>query len=200
MARSERMAVVGLGNPGERYASTRHNIGFLVVDELARRFSGKWRRSFRFRAWTSEGSVNGMPALLIKPNTFMNQSGEAVGRILRYRGLGPDSLTVVLDDADLALGRLRIRARGSSGGHRGLASIIQSVGSEDFVRLRVGIGRDRDGKGLVDYVLASFSPEEQETVDGVIRRAAEAVVCVMESGVESAMNAYNGAVSAPSEA
>jgi peptidyl-tRNA hydrolase, PTH1 family len=194
------MLVAGLGNPGERYAGTRHNIGFLVVDELAGRLSGKWRRSLRFHAWMSEGTLGGMRALLVKPLTYMNESGDAVGRILRYRGAEPDRLAVVLDDADLPLGRLRIRARGSSGGHRGLLSIIQAVGSEDFVRIRVGIGRETDGRGLVDYVLASFSPEEREIVDGAIERAAEAVVCVMESGVEAAMNAFNGAVPAPSEA
>jgi PTH1 family peptidyl-tRNA hydrolase len=130
--------------------------------------------------------------LLVKPRTYMNGSGEAVGAILRYWKLEPRDMVVLVDDADLQVGQLRLRAKGSSGGHRGLESIIQEAGSPEFPRVRIGVGRDRRGKDLVKHVLTPFSPEERETVRRVVERAAEAVACILESDFSEAMNRYNG--------
>lgn len=184
--------VVGLGNPGKQYANTPHNVGFDVVDELAVRYGCEFRRSLRFRSRIGKVSPSEAALLLVKPETYMNRSGLAVGAVLRYWKAVPGDLLVVLDDADLEMGRIRVRMSGGSGGHRGLASIVEHVGSTDFTRVRIGIGRAGDGRDLVDHVLSSFSDEERERMQPVLCRAADAVQCVMTSGVKAAMNEYNG--------
>jgi PTH1 family peptidyl-tRNA hydrolase len=185
-------AVIGLGNPGKKYARTPHNAGFAVIDELARQRSCRLRRSFRFRAHTAKGEIGGERVILVKPVTYMNRSGHAVAAVLRYWKLLPADMIVVSDDADLDLGRMRIRKKGSSGGHRGLASIIESLGSEDFTRVRLGIGRGDDKKALIDHVLDPLSAAEQKTMQKVVERAGDAVTCLLTSGIEEAMNIYNG--------
>ena len=188
--------IVGLGNPGRKYAQTRHNTGFAVLDELARRAGAEFRKPLWARASTAKAQVGGQDVLLAKPETFMNLSGAAVAALARKRGLQPQDVVVVLDDAELAVGRLRIRARGSAGGHNGLKSIVQCLGSDEFIRVRVGIGRSGGAPGLTDHVLGSFTAAERAALAPVIPLAAEAVECILSAGVEQAMNRYNGERSA----
>ena len=184
--------VVGLGNPGKEYASTPHNAGFLVVDELAGMVSCGLRRNSRFQARIGQVPRGDDKLTLVQPQTFMNNSGAAVAAILGFWKISPADMVVVLDDADLKMGQLRIRQRGSSGGHRGLESVIQSVGTAEFVRVRVGIGRDRQGGDLVGHVLAPFEGAAAAWMVRIVRQAAEAVMCVFDAGGEDAMNRFNG--------
>ena len=183
--------VAGLGNPGKRYAHTPHNAGFDVVDGLSDSLGFRLKRSFRFRARLGKGTACGGGLLLVEPLTFMNNSGLVVSSVMRYHRAVPDDLVVVLDDADLGLGRIRIRQRGSSGGHRGLDSIIRHVGSSEFVRVRVGIGRQQGGD-LVHHVLSPFSAAERERMSRIAARAGEAVLRIVDAGADIAMNEFNG--------
>jgi len=184
-------AVVGLGNPGREYASTPHSIGFEVIDRLAAEARAKLKASLRFSAMTGRLVVLETEVLLVKPQTYMNVSGPAVSAVLRYYKIEPSDLIVVLDDADLEAGRIRIRQSGSSGGHKGLLSVAESVGTGDFVRVRIGIGRGADGIDLVKHVLDHFGAEERLVMNEVVREAAGAVVSILSSGVDRAMNEYN---------
>ena len=185
--------VAGLGNPGREYERTPHNIGFAVVDMLAERLDCRMRRSLRFPARLSRASWAGESLVLVEPLTFMNASGEAVGPLMRRHGVVPDGLVVVLDDADLPLGRLRIRSQGGAGGHRGLASIIEAVGTDAFPRVRIGIGRRGGAEGaLVGHVLTPFDSDGRSVADAAVTRAAESVLWLVEHGVASAMNRFNG--------
>jgi len=189
-------AVVGLGNPGREYRDTPHNAGFSVVELLASRWDASLRRSWRARAKTGGCMFAGEKVLLVEPQTFMNRSGDAVSWVLRYNRLGAEDLIVVVDDADLPTGRIRIRTKGSSGGHNGLESVIGSVGTKDFVRIRVGIGRgERRGSGLIDHVLSPVRGKGAELLGAGIETAADAVQSVIENGVEKAMNEFNGSKS-----
>jgi len=183
--------VVGLGNPGRGYEKTPHNVGFAVIDELARQLSSSMRTSFRFRARLGRAIVKGQDLLLVKPQTYMNRSGTTTAAILRYRKVLPSDMIVVLDDADLDFGRIRIRAKGSSGGHKGLESVIQGIGSEEFARVRIGVGRGSGGTGLVEHVLDPFSEEEKRQMKEVTKKAAAVVLTILESGVDFAMNNFN---------
>ena len=183
--------VVGLGNPGSRYARTPHNVGFAVVDELARRAGGDWKHSRRFRSELARVQVAGVEALLVKPQTFMNCSGEAVAPVLRYHAAEASDLVVVLDDADLPEGRLRLRGSGGTGGHRGLESVMQSVGTGAFARVRVGIGRRAAGGGLVEHVLAPLSGDAHAQMVETVGRAADAVERLLGAGLAAAMNEFN---------
>jgi len=184
--------IVGLGNPGKQYEKTPHNIGFAVADHLGERLGAAFRRGLRFKARTASARHGSTPLLLVKPRTYMNNSGMAVARIVRYRKAAPADTIVIVDDADLPLGRLRVKARGGSGGHRGLASLIQHLGSSEFARVRIGIGRDERGEGLIDHVLTPFSKEERRAMAPVVERAADAVLHIVQHGVEAAMNIFNG--------
>lgn len=184
--------IVGLGNPGKRYENTPHNVGAQVVKRLAARLECKLRGSFRFRARIGRSAAGGVESLLVMPRTWMNESGSSVSAILRYHRLGPEDLIVVVDDADLEIGRLRIRRKGSSGGHKGLISVSQHVGSEEFSRLRIGVGRSNNGEDLVRHILHPFSALEREAIDKVVDTAVDAVVCLLEFGEDRAMNEYNG--------
>jgi PTH1 family peptidyl-tRNA hydrolase len=180
-------AIVGLGNPGREYASTRHNIGFDVVDEVARR----WQ--VQLRPWKSVADVavvGTRGAVLVEPQTFMNLSGDAVGRIAAFHKLEPSDILVVVDEVQLPLGRLRIRRSGSAGGHNGLKSIIQHVG-QAFPRLRLGVGRGDPAWDLADHVLSRFAREERDTVAEAVSRAADAVDVFVDEGLEAAMNRFN---------
>ena len=183
--------VVGLGNPGEQYANTPHSIGFEVVDELAAGLDCRLRKSFWFRAKVGKAVAGGGDVLLVKPQTYMNASGSAVSAILRYHKALPSDMIVVLDDADLDVGTIRIKPKGSSGGHKGLLSVENSVGTKDFVRVRLGIGRSNDGADLVNHVLDHFKADERTLMSRVVKEAAGAVLCVLESGIDRAMNEYN---------
>ena len=191
--------IVGLGNPGADYARTRHNAGFLVVEELAKRWSAAWQFEKKFTANVARGERGVRKVLLVEPQTFMNASGEAVGSLLSFYRLPLDQLLVVVDDADLPLTELRLRPKGSSGGHHGLESIEQHVGSREFARLRVGIGR-RDGRReITNHVLGKFGPDELKLVEKVLARAADQADCWAAEGVETAMNRFNGVVNSERE-
>lgn len=188
------MLIVGLGNPGAKYDGTPHNVGFDVVDELASRCGVTFKEQARFRAWLAEGVVGGQRVMLMKPLTFMNASGESVGAWLRYYKQLPEELLVVYDDADLPPGRLRIRGSGRSGGHNGLASVIAHVGTDQFARIRIGIGRGgARSKGMIAHVLGALPPEAREQVGEQVKRAADAVAVMLEAGLEQAMNRFNRA-------
>jgi PTH1 family peptidyl-tRNA hydrolase len=183
--------IAGLGNPGEAYANTPHNVGFDVVDLLAKRLEAGWKNSSGFHARVARVAYAGETVLLVKPQTFMNLSGTSVAPLLRYYGGNPADLTVVLDDADLPLGRLRIRASGGSGGHRGLASVIEALGTEAFPRVRLGVGREERG-GLIGHVLGKFGEESLKLVRATIEAAADAVQCSTANSLNEAMNRFNG--------
>jgi PTH1 family peptidyl-tRNA hydrolase len=182
--------VVGQGNPGARYVSTRHNIGFLVVDALARTLRPVWysEPSYRYALADDEGRE----VALVKPLTYMNASGMAVKTLLGRFDAAPEDLLVILDDVRLPLGRIRLRRGGSDGGHNGLVSIIQSLGAPGFPRLRLGVGPPPEGKDTIDFVLGVFPPDEQETVSEMVGRATDAVRAVLKDGLEKAMNQFNG--------
>jgi len=183
--------IVGLGNPGRKYEMTRHNIGFLVLDELAARNDLSFRRSLRFPARVAKGRIGSESARLIKPQTFMNRSGQAVWPILRKEGGKIDDLLVVFDDTALEWGQLRVRAQGSAGGHNGVKSVMNALGDGAFGRIRVGIGSKPDKVSLSNYVLGSFSAAERRELEDVVRRAADAVERVCDDGIERAMNILN---------
>ena len=190
--------IAGLGNPGPEYADTPHNVGFEVVALLAERLSAAWRPSARFQARMARVDRGGEAWWLVQPQTFMNLSGASVAPLLRYHGGGPGDLIVVLDDADLPLGRMRIRPDGGSGGHRGLASVIEALGTEAFARVRLGVGRElaTDG-GLVEHVLGRFDPARRQVAQRLVAAAAEAVECLADKGLAEAMNRFNGLQAVP---
>ncbi|MCO5044877.1 MAG: aminoacyl-tRNA hydrolase [Kiritimatiellae bacterium] len=183
--------VIGLGNPGPEYARTRHNVGFDVVDHLARKMDAEFRMSSRFPAELAEGTLEGERVLLVKPQTFMNRSGEAAGPLLRKKGVSPADVFVIVDDVDLPVGRLRLRKDGSAGGHNGLKSLIEHFGTDQFPRVRIGIGRQAD-RDTVQHVLGRFSPDEALVMEGTMQRAAEAVAAALRSGMDRAMTEFNG--------
>ncbi len=183
--------VVGLGNPGPEYARTRHNVGFMVVDRLAMDLGLKIDRVF-LRALVGQGQVGDRRLLLAKPLTWMNKSGEAVTALMRWYGLTPAELLVVSDDLDLPAGRLRLRKSGGHGGHKGLQSIIELVGSREFARLRIGIGRPSDpGYEVVDWVLGRFTEEESPLIEKAVADASSAIQVVLTRGLDAAMNIFN---------
>jgi PTH1 family peptidyl-tRNA hydrolase len=184
--------IVGLGNPGRKYEQTPHNIGFAVIDELADIMSCALKKSLRFNAFLGKTVWNGKKVLLIKPQTYMNNSGEAVGSVVRYQKVDASEIVVVSDDADLELGVLRVRVGGGSAGHRGINSLVQHLGTKEFARVRVGVGKGREGQGLEDHVLQRFSVKEKGIAEKIVATSAQSVLHLLESGVEETMNIYNG--------
>lgn len=183
--------VVGLGNPGAKYRRTRHNLGFFVIDVLAARGNARAARE-EDDAWVAEADVAGAPALLAKPLLFMNRSGVPIERLLMKREMAPSDLVVIVDDVTLEMGTLRIRERGSHGGHNGLRSIIDVLGTDDFPRVRLGIRKDDPPEDLAGFVLSDFPPEDVLVVQEIVGWAADAVACLLREGAEEAMNRYNG--------
>jgi len=181
--------VFGIGNPGKKYAGTRHNIGFRVVDLLAERHDVRLARR-RFHSRVGGGIVAGEQVLLVRPSTYVNLCGEAAVALVNYYDCALDNFMVVCDDFNLALGTVRVRRFGGAGGHNGLLSIIEQLGSQDFPRLRIGIGSE-PAEHDRDFVLAPFPPEEKETVEESIRTGADALEIWVESGVDACMNRYN---------
>jgi PTH1 family peptidyl-tRNA hydrolase len=193
---SERWLIVGLGNPGREYSHNRHNVGYWCINRLARLHGISLKA--RHLATIGEGEIRGVPAVLLKPRTFVNRSGDAVGPALKKAGVDVEHLFVVYDELDLPAGRLRLKANGSHGGHNGIKSIIQAAGSTAFPRLRVGIGRPHvsgepswEPEVVADWVLSDPRPEDTRTLQDAVKRAAEAVEMVLIEGVETAMNRYN---------
>ncbi len=183
--------LVCLGNPGREYEGTRHNIGFLTADELERREGVKINK-LRYRALTGEVRAGGQRVLVLKPQTYMNLSGESVKLAGGFYKIPPDHVLVVSDDVALPLGKLRIRAGGSAGGHNGLKNIIAHLGTDQFPRIRVGVGApEHPDHEMIDWVIGKFSPAEKKVVDEAVARALDAVLCVIERGVNEAQNRYN---------
>lgn len=184
--------VVGLGNPGLQYEKTRHNVGFRAIDALAREAGVKIDRA-KFQALTCLCTVGGLRALLVKPQTFMNNSGLAVRQAADYYKLPPERVLVLFDDVDLDVGRLRVRRDGSAGGHNGVKSIISCLGSQAFPRVKIGVGaKPHPDYDLADWVLSRFSARELERLDPAIERAANAVQVILREGLERASSLYNG--------
>jgi PTH1 family peptidyl-tRNA hydrolase len=183
------LLVAGLGNPGRQYADTRHNVGFKVVEELAGRLEASWRG--KFSGELAEVRIDGLRLALLKPQTYMNESGRSIGAALRFFKLEPEALVVVHDEVDLEPGRLQARFGGGLAGHNGLRSVAQHIGTADFARLRVGVGRPERGdpRPVADFVLSPF-PDEVD-VEALVRRAADAVEAIARDGVEAAQQEFN---------
>ncbi|MFH0846812.1 MAG: aminoacyl-tRNA hydrolase [Chloroflexota bacterium] len=187
--------IVGLGNPGKEYAASRHNVGFSCVGYFARQhkiaLTGK-----QAHARVGQGEISGIPVLLARPYTFMNQSGKAVKALVKKYGISLEDIIVIHDDMDLPLGKIRLRMGGSSAGHKGINSITSELGSQDFARVRVGIGRpdnadDKCETDMIDYVLSPFTPGEKAVIAEIIPRVSEALLCILERGIDAAMNRFN---------
>lgn len=183
--------VVGLGNPGSKYEWTRHNMGFLVVDELAERLSIPVQR-LKFKALTNTAVLGGKSVLLMKPTTYMNLSGEAVGQAARFYKIPPERVLVISDDVSLPQGKLRVRRSGSAGGHNGLKNIIAHLGTDQFPRIKVGVGqKPSPDSDMVNWVLGTFTGQDRKVMEEAIGRAADAVTVLLQHGIDQAMASYN---------
>lgn len=187
--------IVGLGNPGSKYANTRHNLGFEVLDNLSKRWGIPFKEDRRFQAEYGDGRMQGIRVRLLKPVTYMNRSGQSVRAVVDWFKLPPEGVLIVYDDMDLPIGRLRLRLTGSAGGHNGMKSLIAHLGTQDFPRLRLGIGsadKSKEGNSaVVSHVLGRFSPEDRERTDAVINYALKAIELSLTDGVAKAMSLYN---------
>lgn len=183
--------VVGLGNPGDKYENTRHNAGFMVVDELAERLHVPVQR-LKYEALTNTAEVGGKRILLMKPVTYMNLSGEAVRQAAEFYKIPPERVLVISDDVSLPVGKLRIRKGGSAGGHNGLKSIIAQLGSDRFPRLKIGVGeKPHPDYDMADWVLSKFAGADRQMIEEAMKRAADAVECLLRDGADQAMNKFN---------
>ncbi|MBR6677636.1 MAG: aminoacyl-tRNA hydrolase [Oscillospiraceae bacterium] len=183
--------LVCLGNPGREYAETRHNVGFLAADLLAEKKNEKIDR-LKFKALTGTVELGGEKVLVMKPQTYMNLSGEAVGEAARFYKLPPERVLVISDDVSLPLGKMRIRANGSAGGHNGLKNIIQHLGTDAFPRIKVGVGAPAHPEHeMVDWVIGKFSRDERKVLDEMLKKTVDAVECVIRDGVQKAQNRFN---------
>ena len=191
--------IVGLGNPGAEYAKTRHNAGFLLVEKLAEQWRSGWTNERKFAARVAKAERHGQKVLLAEPQTFMKLSGEAVGALVKFYQLPLEKILVVVDDADLPLGEIRLRPGGGTGGHHGLESLTQHLGSKAFARLRIGIGRKNEAREITGHVLGRFSADEAALLAKVLERAAGQLECWLDVGLQKAMNQFNGAISPTNE-
>lgn len=182
--------IVGLGNPGREYLLTRHNIGFMVLDSIAHKYGMKFNK-LKYKSFLAGGFITGEEVLLAKPLTYMNLSGEAIKELVDGYGISLNFLLIIHDDLDLPGGTLRLRARGGSGGHKGLNSIIEKLHTKEFNRLRIGIGRPSELEDAADHVLGRFIPEEEPAVKKIIKKAVSAVEVFIVEGIEEAMNRFN---------
>ena len=191
--------IVGLGNPGGDYAKTRHNAGFLLVEKLAAQWRASWSNQRKFQVRLARAERGGRTVLLAETQTFMNASGESVGALMKFYQLPPGRLLVVVDDADLPLGEIRLRPGGGTGGHHGLESVMQHLGSREYARLRIGIGRQDESRQITGYVLGKFSPGESGLLDKVLEQAGSQLECWLDAGIQKAMSQFNGVVSPTNE-
>ena len=182
--------IVGLGNPGKKYEKTRHNMGFLAIDKLAEKHDIKVNK-LKHKALTGDGFIFGQKALLVKPQTYMNLSGESVREIVSYYDIDLEDLIVIYDDFDLEIGTIRIRKKGSAGSHNGMKSIIGQIQSKDFPRIRIGIGKSGGGAEWKDFVLGKTSKQDEKLIEDAVDCAADAVGCILEKCIDKAMNEYN---------
>ena len=190
--------IVGLGNPGAEYAQTRHNAGFMTLDRFAERRAAVWKREDKFQARLARTRFEGRRLVLAEPRTFMNLSGVAVQAAVTFYKIAVSQLLVVVDDADLPWGEIRMRASGSSGGHHGLESIEQHLGTRDFSRVRIGIGRRSDGvREITDYVLGRFEQADMPLLKAILERACNQIECWLTAGTAKAMNDFNGMINTP---
>lgn len=183
--------IAGLGNPGPGYRNTRHNLGFLLLDRMAEKLSVSFGKE-KHQGLLAPAAWRGEKLVLVKPLTFMNRSGDCIARVCRNTIFDPEDLLVAVDDINLPLGRIRLRAGGSAGGHNGLKSIIERTGSREFHRMRMGVGDERQKANLADHVLATFLPEEREAVEEMLERGTDAIFSWLEHGIGRAMSDYNG--------
>jgi peptidyl-tRNA hydrolase, PTH1 family len=187
--------IVGLGNPGREYERTRHNAGFMVVERLAALWKTEWAMEKKFSAQVAKTERDGRKLWLCQPQTFMNLSGESVGKLAGYRKISTGRVLVSVDDADLPFGQIRLRPGGSSGGHHGLDSVEQHLGTTEYVRQRIGIGRqDQTVRQIAGHVLGSFAAGEREFLEKILQKACEQIECWLAHGTAKAMNQFNGAV------
>jgi len=191
--------IVGLGNPGADYAKTRHNAGFLLVEKLAEQWKSGWKNERKFQARVSRAECGGKKVLLAEPQTFMNLSGESVGALVKFYQLPLEKILVVVDDADLPLGEIRLRPAGGSGGHHGLESVAEHLGSREYARLRIGIGRKGEARQITGHVLGKFSAGENARLEKVLERAAGQLECWLDHGLQKAMSQFNGVVDSTNE-
>ena len=190
--------IVGLGNPGVEYARTRHNVGFMAVEKLAEKRRMGCKLEERFQARTARADVEGKRLWVCLPETYMNASGTAVRAVIDYFNVPVNHLLVVVDDADLPLGQIRLRGEGSSGGHHGLESIEQYLGTRSYARLRIGIGREPNGiRQITGHVLGKFRPDEAKLLRAILERVVSQIECWLTAGLQKAMNQFNGAIEAP---
>ena len=183
--------VVGLGNPGKEYKGTRHNVGFMVVDKFADRHNIRLNRR-RHKAIEGKGNVDGENVILVKPQTYMNLSGESVRKVIDYYKIDEKSeLIIISDDISLDVGMIRIRKKGSAGGHNGLKNIILHLGHDEFQRIRLGVGEKSSGQDLIDHVLGHFDKEDTELIEESVSKAVEAIEVIMDKGPDVAMNQFN---------
>ena len=190
---AEKFLIVGLGNPGKQYEATRHNIGFRVLDALSQQTGITGKTESRFNALVGSGRAMGHQLILAQPLTFMNQSGEAVSKLLNYYNIEPDHLLVIYDEAALPFGRIRIRAHGSAAGQKGVQSIIDQLGgNQNFLRLRIGIGSPPAKMAMPNFVLSKFDPQEQQDLPKIIEISLNAIETCLNDGIERAMERYNG--------
>lgn len=191
----EQFLIVGLGNPGREYARTRHNAGFMLVERLAEKWRVGWGDERKFSARVAKVGRGGRKLILSEPQTYMNASGEAVGKLAEFYKVPPKQILVLVDDADLPLGQIRMRGKGSSGGHHGIESIAHHLGTKDFPRLKIGIGRSESNvREITNYVLGQFDSVENELLDKVLKRASDQVESWLDEGIEKAMTKFNGVV------
>ena len=181
--------IAGLGNPGRKYENTKHNMGFLVLDALAEK-NGIRIRKIKHKALVGEGIIAGQKVLLVKPQTYMNLSGESLREVVQYYDIEPEEIMVVYDDADIPVGNIRLRKKGSAGSHNGMKSVIYQLQFDDFPRLRVGIGTEKKGD-MMDFVLTGFSGEDMDKIREAIGQAVSALECWIDKGIDIAMNEYN---------
>ena len=182
--------IVGLGNPGLQYENTRHNVGFMTIDYLANKYDIDVRK-LKFKSLYGQGEISGHKVMLIKPQTYMNNSGMAVLDVYNYYKMPLENILVIVDDVDIEFGTIRIRKKGSDGGHNGLKSIIYQLGSQDFPRIKIGIGKRKEGQDLADFVLSKFSKDEKPRIEEAVLNAAMAVETIITYGIDEGMNQFN---------
>ena len=182
--------VVGLGNPGAQYENTPHSVGFEAVDAIAAEIGAAWEAKRQFNCLMAKGTFAGLPVMLVKPQTYMNLSGDSVAPVVRYHNATAADLLVIQDDIDLPVGRMRVRKNGSCGGHNGIRNIIERLGTQDFARLKLGVGKDKSD--VIAHVLGKFDPTTRKTMNLVVAEAVKAAAAILRDGPDRAMNAYNG--------